>query len=256
MSPSQKIMSNANELKQPPTYAGFVDQMTSNKVMSVSEISANPIRPLERARPWSIPSYDFGHLLEPSSEIIIQGSLDPLAAIFDFDAIDDFVRQGDVAFLFSRTTSSGVWRDLVVLRFGTEGFKRPRTEETFHWSYAAGPDGVWEHRHHRDLDELVPLAIWLLNNPKTIERELSPTDQRVNARQKLRNKSPLKATTLIRLTKPVYPARPSSGNGSPKRAHDRRGYSYVRKTGRKVHLPGPIAVKGGASTPAAYRVVR
>ncbi len=256
MSPSQKIMSKLNEIKRPATYADFVDQMTSDKVMSVSAISANTIRPIERARPWSIPSDDFGHLLEPGSEIIIQGSLDPPVAIFDFDAIEDFVRQGDVAFLFSRTTSSGVWRDLVVLRFGAEGFKRSRTDATFAWFYTAGPDGVWEHRHHRDLDERVPLAIWLLNNPTTIERELSPTDQRVNARLKLRNKLPLKATTLIRLTKPVYPARPSSGNGSPKRAHDRRGYSYVRKNGRKVVVPGPIKVNGGTSTPPAYRVVR
>lgn len=256
MSPSQKIMSKANEIKQPATYSDFVDQMTSNKVMSVSAISANPIRPLERARPWSIPSYDFGHLLEPGSEIIAAGGQDPLAAIFAPNALDDFVRQGDVAFLFSRTTSFGVWRDLFVLRFGTEGFKRPRTEETFHWSYAAGPDGVWEHHHHRHLDERVRLAIWLLNNPTTIERELSPTDQRVNARLKLRNRSPLKATTLIRLTKPTYPARPPSGTGSPKRAHDRRGYSYVRKNGRKVVVPGPIKVNGGASTPPAYRVVR
>lgn len=248
-------MSKATELKQLATYADFVDQMTSNKLMSASALSANVIRPIERSRPWSIPSYDFGHLLEPGCEIIIAGSQDPLASIFDPNAIDDFVRQGDVAFLFSRTTSSGVWRDLVVLRFGTEGFERPGTEETFHWFYTAGPDAVWRH-HHRPLDERVGLAIWLLNNPTRIERELSPTDRRVNARLKLRNKSPLKATTLIHLTKPVYPASGSIGLGSSKRAHDRRGYSYVRKNGRTVHVPGPIRVKGGASTPPIYRVVR
>ena len=228
--------------------------MTSKRVRACNVDGDSWIRSIERRRNWAIPSYDFGHLLDAETGVVIPGNVVPDPSIFSDEAIDAFSRQGDVALLFSRSTPSGVHRDLFVLRFGTEGYQRPRTEETWHWYFTSGPDGIWKY-YDSAIDPRVPLGIWLLNNPTTIEREASQQDRKVNARLKLRNKPPLKATTVIRLTKPVYPASASVGMGSPKRAHDRRGYSYRRKDGRIVHVPGPIKVNGGASTPAAYRVV-
>jgi len=248
-------MTNELNQNQTATYANFVDQMTTNKVRAFNRGGDNPIRPLERSRNWSIQSFDFGHLLDPWSEQNVIGELPSDVSVIDYEALDDFTRASDAALLFSRNSTDGVERDLFVLRFGTEGFKRPRSDETWVWFYSAGPDGAWKN-YDWAYDARIYLAIWLLNNPARIEREPAPADHGVNARLKLRNKSPLKATTLIHLTKPVYPASGSIGLGSSKRAHDRRGYSYVRKNGRTVHVPGPIRVKGGASTPPIYRVVR
>lgn len=230
--------------------------MAAKQVLAFNPGMMLPLSRAERKRPWSIPSYDFQFLLDPRDEGSLLGRLPPERDLRQSKELERCVLSQDRAFLFSSTENGRVVRRLWVARWGTKGGGRVRDHDARYWFYISDGGGTWVSHHPQDHLQMRQ-AVWLLNNPQLVSRDVDPADiHAANGPQHLHGKRPVPITSIIRLTRTVAAA-PSQahGSGSPKRPHDRRGYTFVRR-GKTIVVKGPIRVKGGATTAQAYRVVR
>lgn len=229
--------------------------MTAKQVMALNPGMIVPLSRHERKRPWAIPSYDFQFLLDPADAGNLIGRLPSEGGLSQAKDLERFVQAGDRAFLFSSNENGRLVRRLWVARWGTKGAGRVRDHDARYWFYISDGGGTWGSHHPQDHLQMRQ-AVWLLNNPQLVSRDVDPDDiHAANRPQHLGVKRPVPSTSIIRLTRTVAAPSQAPGSGSPKRPHDRRGYTCVRR-GKTIVVKGPIRVKGGATTAPAYRVVR
>lgn len=257
------------------TYADLVDSIYGGTVRADCRSFGQGLRPMplhHLKRDWaSLPSYDFGHLLnEGHPDFLGERIREALAAegvgmredgVFSLNA--DVVRQGGAAYL--------VWyqgRRCIITAFP----EPPPPGAPAHDEHLNIDAFWWSPKHGRFLADIgkrewalmfPPICMSLLRNPRTIfEMIEDPKLPLINQRQKGRKLSKIEPTIrVIHLTKvaKIGAARALPHQGGTHRSpipHDRapQGYSRTyKRTGVTKWYPGPIKVKGGSEAAGAVR---
>ena len=221
-------------------YAAFVKAMEANRVMESKGAGRYPIRKLERRRSWSMESYHFGDLLDPSNPSSLLGSTAPM-------------QERDLPRVTTAYTLTvfGV-PHVLIKRMGVTDY-RDDDELPRYYAYALALDGVWETVFSGNLIPLIFEADRLLAAREIIEVEPRPKVQLTRPSATTRRVLP--GTTIIRLKRRVYPVGPTLRPGSEKRPHERRSHVRRLRNGRVVTVQS-CSIRGGTGRPRAYEVRR
>ena len=269
-------------MTQELTYGRFLLDMRSGRVMENLSVwpgyeNWQPARKIKRDKNWSIPSYDFGYLIDPQSPDYIGDRVDGLVNEIGTLSGDDLdigpgqlpinpnglvtvtshkaaTLEHECAFLFNYAGKRHVltYRPSTHFMDGNER-KGVRCEfyrfENGRFRLIVG-ESAWLHK-------MATTASTLLANPNIIY-EMGEFDSDMSVLNKRRRAQGLKrvpATQIIRLTRVekiggAEQARVDQGgtHASP-RPHNRAPNGYHRtykRTGLTKWYPGPIKVRGGA----------
>jgi hypothetical protein len=235
-------------MRRPPTYGDFVEAMRQKKVYGHANGALRDISRLERRRNWAIPSYDFGHLLDPT----YRGNL--LSRIPATGQVP--IPGRDCAFLFT----VGAKRQLLIQRFQVNTYPGDNGGVRV-WFYETVPDGHWLSMDgKRELWERLAFdATYLLANPQIIKAPPNwASVKAANQRRRMSSAAPIPPTTgIIRLTRiqRLGAAATGSGLGAPKRPHDRLGHRRRLRDGRVIPVR-PCEINKGLFAPPQNLVVR
>lgn len=254
-------------------YADFARAMAKGEVFTT--LGGDELLPVSkgvRKRNYTMPSFDFGHLLDEGhphhlGDYLKEIAPDALTEFMDINGQDGMVFgergevthalidrafiywfQGERRLVIDRAPERQVVHGVASMVSYTAGYGFDRAAGF--WVRVAGEEWVWK---------TAMLAMKLLDCPKVMHadsEDRTATDQ-FNSRAKVLGKPRLPVTQSVFLSK-VVKSRTSGPNqggthASP-RPHDRAGYTYTRN-GKTITVKGPIEVKGGEiANTSTYRV--
>lgn len=231
-----------------PTYGDFVEAMRTKKVHGHSNGMLLAITRMERRRNWAIPSYDFGRLLDPLYPRNVLGRIPP-------DSIPSSPPKRDSAFLLT----IGSVRQLLIQRFGVTDYPDDDEGPRF-WFFEKMPGQGWLSMDGkaRQWQRLWEQVGYLLGNPHFIEVAANPTSvERANQRRRMAGAASVPPTGVVKLTRvrrtgaAIY----GTGDGPPKRPHDRSEHQRRLRDGRVVKVRACEVHKGAVKAPL-HSVVR
>jgi hypothetical protein len=224
------------------TYGDFVEAMRQKRVHGHADGVLLEISRLERKRNWSIPSYDFGRLLDPTYLRNVLGRIPPTGSL------PPPIKR-DRAFLFT----FGSERQVLIQRYGISDYPDDDDGPRF-WFYAKAAGGPWLSMDGKKArwESLWIEATYLLTNPEFIEVAHSRASVGVaNLRRRMAGAALLPATGVVNLTRfrRLGAAAPGTGLGSPKRPHDRSGHERRLRDGRVIKVRACEVHSGAAPSP-------